>query len=146
MADTVLDSLVVRLGFKTDPSGLRSFETFLTNVENGMGRVGRVAERFGALLVGAATGALTTFARRQSSWTAVSAQTGIAIQDLRRDYEDAVKALTTETGLSEPHILGGLQKIISGGVQGAEAIELLGQGARAEAANMAILDDAVSSA
>ena len=146
MADTVLDSLIVRLGFKSDKRGVQSFENLLKNVERGMERAGRAAQRLGTFLTGAATGALTTFAKRQSSWTAVSAQTGLAIVDLRRDYEDAVKALTTETGLSEPYILQGLQKIISGGVQGAEAIELLGQGAKAEAASMAILEDAVSSA
>ena len=83
---------------------------------------------------------------QESKWTEVSGKTGKSVDELKAQYADAAKAISNDTGIALTTILDGFQKAISAGTEGEEAIRLVGEGAKAQAANITSMEEAISAA
>ena len=142
----ILDRFVTEYLFKTDNRALSNLDRRIDGLKTKLNQTAAAATAIGTALTAVATGALKLFSDEQAKISEVSAKTGKTVDELTDTYKTAVREISEETGISSTEIWDGFQKAISAGVEGEEAIGLVGQAARAEASGIGALTDQISSA
>ena len=138
---------MTRIGPKFIGAGeLRKLESGIARAQRRLDSIAGGFTRVGTALTGIATGTVTAFAVQEAKWSELAAKTGESVEDLRSQYGAAAKSISNDTGIALTSILDGFQKAISAGTKGEGAIRLVGEAAKAEAANITSLQEAISAA
>ena len=151
MARTVRD-LVVALKLDSDALdrklrvSKKRFGEFARSSSGGFGRVARSAAAMGAALGAAFSAGAKGAAQFDASFSRFAARTGGDVALLRQTYGAAVDEISRQTGVATDTIVDGFQRAVSAGASGRQAIDLVALAAKAEAAEVTKLGDAVDSA
>lgn len=142
----LLDRLVVELGADADLKGMDKFERAADNLLRKMDKLAGVALGVGAAAAAGVAAAVMKFAGLDAKIAEVAAKTGLTMEELKTRYFDDLRAIQRETGATDFALWDGLQKAISAGVGGEEALELVRASAMSAAAGIGEISDQVSSA
>ena len=124
----------------------RKFGDWARASSGGFGRVSRGAIAMGTAM-GAAFGAGARGAAEfDRAFSRFAARTGSDVGELRRLYARDAEAISQATGVATDTIIDGFQRAVSAGASGQRAIDLVRLAAKAEAAEVSRLGDAVDAA
>ena len=145
---TILDKLVAQIGFQTDLSGLRRFESGIKRLRSRVNSVANLSIRVGAGLTAAAAAPLMTFANYEEAMAKIQGLVGISQEQLE-DWQDQIEAIGRETGKGPLELANALFFITSSGADASVAMDILRHSARASAAGLgdqAVIADLLTSA
>ena len=146
MAEVVISRFLTEYVFEGDTRALDRLEKRFEGFKRGLQSFSRALALPGAALTAALGASVKEFASFEDAFAKMAAKTGGNAVALRERYGDAVRAISKETGIAVGAVAEGLQKALSAGVEGEQAIALVAQAAKSEAAGVVELADAVSSA
>ena len=145
---TVLDSLVVQLGFRVDTRSLRRAEQRIQATRDKLDNFASGALRVGTVLTAALVGTLVPFATVETELAKIEGLVGVSRDQLNAWKRD-LDAIAVETGQGPDKLAQALFFITSAGLRGQAAIDVLRQSAKAAAAglgNQATIADLLTSA
>ena len=126
--------------------GLDKLDRGVVKAERRLRAASRVAFGFGAALSTALVGSLAAFSRVEAKISEVAGKTGLAAKVIREEYAGALREIGQRTGQVDADLFDGLQKALSAGLEGADAIEAVDVAAQAAAAGIGGIGDQVSAA
>ena len=132
---TIIDRLVVVLGFRHDPTGLAQFRKSTAKAQATLGRVSRVAAKGGLVLTGFAVGAVKSFATFEAEMAKIEGLVGISREQLDA-WRGDLSAIARETGQAPVELAKALFYVTSAGLRGSYAIDVLRSSAMASAAGL----------
>ena len=120
--------------------------SFSKAAATGFGHVARIGIGMGAAIGTAFSRSLRGMTEFETAMSRFAARTGGDVGALAKEYGAAADRIAIETGVMGTAIVDGFQRAVSIGAVGQDAIDLLGQAAKAEAAGIASVGEAVEAA
>ena len=142
----VLDTIITKFLFQGDYEGLDQAKTRLDGITRSLDSLSLKLGVVGTASTLMTKEVVSTAASYESSLVHLSSRTGIALDEIKAQYEDAGRSIGAETGVIYERIFDGIQKSISAGVKGQDAIDLALQSAKAHGLGIADIEEAISAA
>ena len=139
---TVLDSLVTRLGFKTDASGVDEFESRMQSITNTvenagakMRKIGTIGLGVGTAVLGAGAAAVKAYGSFEKELIKIEGLAGVP-RDMVKQWSKDIKVLVRETAQAPAQLAAALYELASAGLRGSDAIDTLRITAQASQAGL----------
>lgn len=140
--EQVIGSLITKLGFNSDLSGLSRYESKIDNVSQKLNSFGNTAIGVGGALTGAATAAVSTFIPYETTLAQIEGLVGVSRAQLDL-WQDDITRIARSTGQSASDLATALYYVTSAGLSGSTAMEVLEATAKAAAVGLGDQSDLV---